>query len=85
MPEKLRTRWDDFKVGQRVRDAWYLDIPPGEVTYIGRVRSRHKMHVRFQGTWGLVVYDRPHATRFLEIVPRKRKAKVKRGGSRKAR
>ena len=85
MPVKLRTQWDAFKVGQRVRDAWYRDIPPGEITYKGRVRSRHIMHIRFRGTWGTVVYDRPHATRFLEIVPQKRKAKVKRGQSRKAR
>jgi hypothetical protein len=79
LPEKLRTRWDDFKVGDQVQDTWYRDAGRGEITYKGRVRSRHLMHIHFPGTWGTVVYDRPHATRFLEIMP-----KVKRG-SRKAR
>lgn len=68
MPEKPRTRWDDFKVGDQVEDTWYRDCGRGTV---GHKTKRH-LTINFPGTWGTVLYDRPHATRFLEIMKRKR-------------
>ena len=68
---ELRTRWDDFKVGDLVQDTWYPDAGKGEITFKGRGRTRQHLNIHFPGTWGTVIYDRPHATRFLEIMNEK--------------
>jgi hypothetical protein len=58
---KRRELWDDFKPGVPVKDKWYADQG------IGIIINRLKTVVYIQFREGVLKYDRPHATQFLQI------------------
>jgi hypothetical protein len=58
---KKRELWDDFKPGVFVKDKWYADQG------IGTIINRLKTVVYIQFREGVLKYDRPHATQFLQI------------------